>query len=277
MDSRYGKVFKLLRNQKNLPLSYFEKIGVGKSHVGKFERGEIMMSFERVDSMLQLMNISLGEFEMIVNYYVPDFQNWFLLELVTAEFYQDQKKLKRLYKESKENGDLWLVIIAKARLEGLNNQEIFKVKEYLNNIKEWGYFDITLAFSVLDFLRESEIVQIIDELKIKKRKVYGEFKYRRRLYQLIYRSAMLLATKGNQKAAEKVLKLKDYFGSGSADFYISTLNLLANGVIDYLYIDKNKGKEKINEGLFMIERLGSVDFKNYHKKRILMLLKKEKL
>lgn len=79
MDTRYGKVFKLIRNQKNLPLSYFEKIGIGKSHVGKFERGEIMMAFDRIDNMLQLMNVSLGEFELIVNHNVPDFQNSFYL------------------------------------------------------------------------------------------------------------------------------------------------------------------------------------------------------
>lgn len=277
MDTRYGKVFKLIRNQKNLPLSYFEKIGIGKSHVGKFERGEIMMAFDRIDNMLQLMNVSLGEFELIVNHNVPDFQNSFLLELVTAEFYQDHKKMLKLYEESKETGHLWLVIIAKARVEGLNNYEANKVKEYLASIKVWCYFEITLAFSVVDFLSEIEIIQLIDDLKIKKRRVYGEFKYRRRLYQLIYRSIILLATKGNVKEAKKGLELAIFFGNGSADFYISTLNLLANGVVTYLFEDRTKGMSMIVEGLQTIERLGNLEFSRYHEQRILKLFGKEYL
>lgn len=272
MDLRYGKIFKLLRNQKKLPLSYFETIGIGKSHVGKFERGEIMMSFERVDSMLQLMNVSLGEFEIIVNHYVPDFQNSFLLEIITAEFHQDEKKLSRLYDEAKDLGYIWLILIAKARFKGLTSREVSQVKSYLSDVKEWGYFEITLAFSTVDFFEEEEIIQLISDLEIKNRRNYGEYKYRRRLYHLIFRSVILLATRGNEKEAKKGLALIMYFGPGTVDFYISTLNILTNGVVEYLYKSKKDGRETINDALFIIEKLGSREFKDYHEQRILKLM-----
>lgn len=272
MNSRYGKVFRILRQQKNLPLSYFEKIGIGKSHVGKFERGEVMMSLERVDNMLQLMNISLGEFEIIVNYYVPDFQNSFLLEIMGAEFHQDKKKLTKLYTEAKDTENIWLIIISKARVEGLVTKEVSQVKEYLSNIKVWGYFEIILAFSTVDFFEEEEIVQLIEELKIKNRTNYGDFKYRRSLYHLIFRSIVLLAAKENEKEARKALGLMKYFGAGSVDFYISVLNLLIEGLLEYLYKSKKEGKEAIADALFMIEKLGNAEFRMYHEKRILKLL-----
>jgi Rgg/GadR/MutR family transcriptional activator len=272
MDCRYGEIFKLLRNQRKLPLSYFEQIGIGKSNVGKFERGEIMMSFERVNNMLELMNVSLGEYEIIVNRCVPDFLNSFLIELATAEFYQNSERLIKLYEESKETENMWLVLIAKSRIKGLTSQEIVQVKAFLADIKEWGYFEVTLAFSVVDFFEKNDIVQLIGYLKIKGRKNYGEYKYRRRLFQLVYRSVILLAAKGSEKEAKKGLALAADFGTGSPDFYISTLNLLATGVVEYLYRDKKEGKGTINDSLFMIEKLGCSEFKAYHEKRILKIL-----
>ena len=52
---KYGDCFKKLRNQKNLGLSYFSKIGINRANLSRFERGQTMMSFERVDLMLEEM------------------------------------------------------------------------------------------------------------------------------------------------------------------------------------------------------------------------------
>ena len=73
------------------------------------------------------------------------------------------------------------------------------------------------------------------------------------------------------------MELTIFFGNGSADFYISTLNLLANGVVTYLFEDRTKGMSMIVEGLQTIERLGNLEFSRYHEQRILKLFGKEYL
>ena len=54
---RYGEIFKKLREQKNFSLSHFSEIGISKASLSRFELGQTMISFERLDSALQEMNV----------------------------------------------------------------------------------------------------------------------------------------------------------------------------------------------------------------------------
>ena len=96
MYKKYGDCFKKLRNQKNLGLSYFSKLGIDRSNISRFEHGKCMMSFERIDLMLEEMQVPLSEYELIVNNYMPNFQEFFILELEKAEFIQNRDKIKEL-------------------------------------------------------------------------------------------------------------------------------------------------------------------------------------
>lgn len=109
-------VLKKLRNQKNLGLSYFSKLGIDRSNISRFEHGKCMMSFERIDLMLEEMQVPLAEYELIVNNYMPNFQEFFILELEKAEFSQNRDKIKELYSEVKETGNHLLTITVKRSL-----------------------------------------------------------------------------------------------------------------------------------------------------------------
>lgn len=74
-----------------MPLSYFQRVGIDKIGLSRFERGLSMMGFEKVDVMLQEMNVSLAEYELVINHFVPDFQEEFLFEVEEADFAQDEK------------------------------------------------------------------------------------------------------------------------------------------------------------------------------------------
>ncbi|ETD05603.1 hypothetical protein N568_0101540 [Lactococcus garvieae TRF1] len=63
-----------------------------------------MMSFERVDLMLEEMQVLLAEYELIVNNFMPNYQDFFLLELEEADFSQDFNKIQKLYLEAREAG-----------------------------------------------------------------------------------------------------------------------------------------------------------------------------
>ena len=64
---KYGEVFKKLRKQAAISLLEFEKLGISSSTVSDFERGKSMMSFEKVDICLQLIGVSLEEYENFLN------------------------------------------------------------------------------------------------------------------------------------------------------------------------------------------------------------------
>ncbi|MDR7697152.1 Rgg/GadR/MutR family transcriptional regulator [Lactococcus lactis] len=132
----YGEKFKELRTQKQLPLSYFEEIRMNKGDLSRFEHGKQMIGFERLDVMLQQMNVSLAEYELIINNFVPDFQEAFLNDVDEADFNQDKPKLTKLYEEARETGYGLLAIATKARYDKLEEKEITYVLDFLNKIKE---------------------------------------------------------------------------------------------------------------------------------------------
>lgn len=66
---KYGKAFKIIRNQKKMTLNYFSKLGISRSSISKFERGHSMMKFDTLLVALQELEISLEEFELFLNNY----------------------------------------------------------------------------------------------------------------------------------------------------------------------------------------------------------------
>lgn len=181
----YGEKFKELRTQKQLPLSYFEEIGMNKGDLSRFEHGKQMIGFERLDVMLQQMNVSLAEYELIINNFVPDFQEAFLNDVDEADFNQDKPKLTKLYEEARETGYGLLAIATKARYDKLEEKEITYVLDFLNKIKEWGYFELSVLYFVLDDLSTLELRKVFRDFETKSHNYYGLPKYSRRILPIV--------------------------------------------------------------------------------------------
>lgn len=64
---KYGETFLKLRKQKGFNLIYFEQLGISKSSLGKFERGESMLGFDKLTTALQVLSVTLGEYENLLN------------------------------------------------------------------------------------------------------------------------------------------------------------------------------------------------------------------
>ncbi|MDH8063404.1 helix-turn-helix transcriptional regulator, partial [Lactococcus lactis subsp. lactis] len=81
---RYGEIFKKLREQKNFSLSHFSEIGISKASLSRFELGQTMISFERLDSALQEMNVTLAEYEHFINNFSMDYKEEFIEDIIIA-------------------------------------------------------------------------------------------------------------------------------------------------------------------------------------------------
>lgn len=269
---KYGKLFKEIRKQKQLPLTYFEPLGIGKSHLAKFERGDLVMSFDRVNDMLHAMNVSLGEFELIANYFNQDFQTTFILELEKAEYFLDKEYLLKLYDEATYETNFWLLLLVKARIQPLSQHELLKIKEHLSEITQWGYFELSLLFSCIEFFDIYTMVSFLEQLKIKNRVIYGEIRYRRKLFQIIYRVVGFCVFYREEELAREIMKQSQPVETGNIDFYISNLKRLHESMIIYTFEDKLKGKEKLENALNIMDELGNVLFRKYHQMRVLNFL-----
>lgn len=263
----YGEKFRLIREQKGLPLSFFAKCNVDKADLSRFERGQSMMSFEKVDVMLQTMNVSLAEYELVINNFVPDFQEEFLFEIDEADFSQDEKKLRSLYQEAKESGYGYLSLAAKARFEQLSQTEIVVVVQFLKKVKVWGYFELSVAFFVLDNLDTETIRDLMVDFEQKNKNYYGIFRYRRRILQIAYRAIVLLCSRGEQDLAKDILDLTEKRNRAGIDLYLDNVRQMALGFYDYYFGDKKYGLALIQKGLNVFEILGQERLKNFYRIR----------
>ena len=97
-----------------------------------------MMSFERIDLMLEEMQVPLAEYELIVNNYMPNFQEFFILELEKAEFSQNRDKIKNSKDETTfgfEPSNAGKGGSEKAQLKGKTFENVFEWMNFQKKVK----------------------------------------------------------------------------------------------------------------------------------------------
>jgi HTH-type transcriptional regulator, SHP2-responsive activator len=250
-----------------LPLSYFQRVGIDKIGLSRFERGLSMMGFEKVDVMLQEMNVSLAEYELVINHFVPDFQEEFLFEVEEADFAQDEKKLNSLYKEAKESGFSYLALSVKSRFEKLTLSEINFVVKLLTEVTSWGYFELSIAYFVLDHLDTLTIQSLMSNFEQKNQNYFVIYKYRRRIFQIFYRALVILSSRGEKKLSQQILKMIEKPNRAGIDLYLEVLHKMAIGFYNYSFVDENEGLAEIRNGLAIFDLLGQEKLKDFYGRR----------
>ena len=268
----YGEVFKQIRTQKKLPLSYFQKLGVEKGDISRFERGKTMMGLERIDAMLQEMNVSLAEYELILNHFVSDYHEEFLEELEKFDIQDNQNKLSQLYEEARGSGYKWLAYAVKARQKKLSLSEKEEIKIFLEEVEVWGYFELSLVYFVLDNLKTETLIQIMNIFEKKNRNYLGIFKYRRRIFQIAYRAIVVFVSRGEQKQAKLILKKTGNRNPETIDFYIESLRQMAVGIYKYRFVNSAEGEEEIQIIFETFERLGYKELRVFYEERTQLIL-----
>lgn len=265
---RYGEMFRKIREQKGFSLSHFETLNISKSSIAKFERGETLMAFERVYSMLQMMNVSLSEYELSVNHYCQSYQEFFLVELERAEVLGDNIKLEKLYQESLYSGCTWLIVLAKSKLGVLNKQEKREAINFILSVKLWGYFELALTHSVLDLLTTVELKSLFNVWKNMNKNYFRILKYRRRVFQCAYKAVIILSSRGEKDIVEEILAITDDNHGEELDFFVKVIRQLSIGFTIYSFDSKIKGELIMNKNLILLEELGNKDLRNYYEKKL---------
>ncbi len=143
-----------------------------------------MISFERLDSALQEMNVTLAEYEHFINNFSMDYKEEFLEDIILADIADDVDKLHNLYLEAMKYDSKMLAYCAKSRYEILTQTEADDVVEYLYDVGEWGYFELSIFYLTLDSFSEREIMYLMKELWGKSKHLYGVFNIAEEFFNL---------------------------------------------------------------------------------------------
>ena len=272
-----GEVFKELRKSRNVSLQEATGGEFTYSMLSKFERGEADLSSMKLITALDNIHSDLNEFMYLVRGFsqkkVLAFQEnlWDLYDregIDSLHSLYEQKTQK--YRSSGEKSYLLQMIRIKSLLVFFDSEiratdeELTFLYDYFFTIDIWGNYELEL-FSTISTLFPLPLY----------------FKYSREMLQKTDLLGSLPSNKvgidtilinGLFKAIEEKDKLKaDYFtfqiekrDLPESEAYLKIIYMIAKGYYDTIFNVENKGLEKIQRGITILQDLEYVDGARYY-------------
>ena len=272
-----GEVFKELRKSRNVSLQEATGGEFTYSMLSKFERGEADLSSMKLITALDNIHSDLNEFMYLVRGFsqkkVLAFQEnlWDLYDREGIDsLHSLYEETTQKYRSSGETSYLLQMIRIKSLLVFFDSEiratdeELTFLYDYFFTIDIWGNYELEL-FSTISTLFPLPLY----------------FKYSREMLQKTDLLGSLPSNKvgidtilinGLFKAIEKKDKLKaDYFifqiekrELPESQAYLKIIYMIAKGYYDTIFNVKNKGLEKIQRGIAILQDLEYVDGARYY-------------
>ena len=272
-----GEVFKELRKSRNVSLQEATGGEFTYSMLSKFERGEAELSSMKLITALDNIHSDLNEFMYLVRGFsqkkVLAFQEnlWDLYDREGIDsLHSLYEETTQKYRSSGETSYLLQMIRIKSLLVFFDSEiratdeELTFLYDYFFTIDIWGNYELEL-FSTISTLFPLPLY----------------FKYSREMLQKTDLLGSLPSNKvgidtilinGLFKAIEEKDKLKaDYFvfqiekrELPESQAYLKIIYMIAKGYYDTIFNVKNKGLEKIQRGIAILQDLEYVDGARYY-------------
>lgn len=272
-----GEVFKELRKSRNVSLQEATGGEFTYSMLSKFERGEADLSSMKLITALDNIHSDLNEFMYLVRGFSQKkalaFQEnlWDLYDREGIDSLQSlYEETTQKYRSSAETSYLLQMIRIKSLLVFFDSEiratdeELTFLYDYFFTIDIWGNYELEL-FSTISTLFPLPLY----------------FKYSREMLQKTDLLGSLPSNKvgidtilinGLFKAIEEKDKLKaDYFvfqiekrELPESQAYLKIIYMIAKGYYDTIFNVKNKGLEKIQRGITILQDLEYVDGARYY-------------
>ena len=272
-----GEVFKELRKSRNVSLQEATGGEFTYSMLSKFERGEADLSSMKLITALDNIHSDLNEFMYLVRGFsqkkVLAFQEnlWDLYDREGIDSLQSlYEETTKKYRSSAKKSYLLQMIRIKSLLVFFDSEiratdeELTFLYDYFFTIDIWGNYELEL-FSTISTLFPLPLY----------------FKYSREMLQKTDLLGSLPSNKvgidtilinGLFKAIEEKDKLKaDYFvfqiekrDLPESQAYLKIIYMIAKGYYDTIFNVKNKGLEKIQRGITILQDLEYIDGARYY-------------
>lgn len=227
-----GPVIREIRISKNIPSNKVYKNILTRPAIAKFEKGLSDTSVEKFFLILEALNITLEEFEVL--YYQTenkDFQ--YTKQYAEAYYNKNIDELRNIAQSAKKDYDftgnvkyrhyqaLVLLLIDQLKENHENEKEQAIIRDYLMECNTWGYYEITLFTNTIAF----HSIELIDSVYSRATNTLLLLKNLKR-----YRNEIALML---FNILEKTIINKN---TNRAKFYLSELKVLKNDVLDNMYI-----------------------------------------
>ena len=272
-----GEVFKELRKSRNISLQEATGGEFTYSMLSKFERGEADLSSMKLITALDNIHSDLNEFMYLVRGFsqkkVLAFQEnlWDLYDREGIDSLQSlYEETTKKYRSSAKKSYLLQMIRIKSLLVFFDSEiratdeELTFLYDYFFTIDIWGNYELEL-FSTISTLFPLPLYFKYSREMLQKTDLLGSLPSNKVAIDTILINGLF-------KAIEEKDKLKaDYFvfqiekrELPESEAYLKIIYMIAKGYYDTIFKVENKGLEKIQRGITILQDLEYVDGARYY-------------
>ena len=272
-----GEVFKELRKSRNISLQEATGGEFTYSMLSKFERGEADLSSMKLITALDNIHSDLNEFMYLVRGFsqkkVLAFQEnlWELYDREGIDSLQSlYEETTKKYRSSAKKSYLLQMIRIKSLLVFFDSEiratdeELTFLYDYFFTIDIWGNYELEL-FSTISTLFPLPLYFKYSREMLQKTDLLGSLPSNKVAIDTILINGLF-------KAIEEKDKLKaDYFvfqiekrELPESEAYLKIIYMIAKGYYDTIFKVENKGLEKIQRGITILQDLEYVDGARYY-------------
>lgn len=264
----YGEEFKKIRLEKQLTIAETASGIMSISLLSKFERGLCEITVSKFVNILERVNVTLSEFDMIVNNFEKSRMNKLLDSLKNAYSNKDYEKVEDivnseldLWKESQNIRHRYNYIMLSIVYDELTNRkttsqsDIELLTDYLFSIEDWTHYELILYGNSVAGLKFDAMMLLSNELIRKTRYFQNNETHRKMIAHTLLNSAIVCLM---ENELEKSLKFQnDVRTLLSTDYYLYERNVLlyCKGVYLYKKGDTVKGQQKIDTAIYIFKQL----------------------
>lgn len=269
-----GKVFRRLREQREYPLSSFFLLGISKSALSKFERGESMMSFDKVVAALQYMGVSLEDFEQFINDYNLGEIDYLIDKIQSETFRQNSDKLLKLAQKANQLNFSYIALAAKSSSSELSFEEVEQITQYFYSIKHWSYKELSIFYFTMKDMATKDILYILNVFLGKGHELFQSTKARSYFVHSCCQAIALFSDRGYHNFAKYVLDKIDSHELVNTMFLRNTRNLV-RGYWIYCFENKVEGNKMMLRALEILDSIGVQDVADYYHSKYDKFVSKE--
>lgn len=277
----YGKAFKNIRQQKGISLNQLEKkSGVPKSTLSQFENEKSLLSYDKLDKVLETMDVTLYDYSLLTRDGAPETFISKFHDILVAIFNQDKKKLLSIYAlniNSDSNESYLIGLCAKANYSNLVSHEKIKIEQRLNFLPVWGVFELNILLFTVEQFHLGTLDRLVEEVishQTNKEYITLVRDYRELLIQIILKIIYSYIKMKEQEKAEYLLQYMAKFLT-DLDVSFKIMHHILGGCFIYIFEEEVNGNKKINEGIDMLETIGSYQLKKIIEEKINILKQQE--
>lgn len=264
-----GKIFKMLRESKNLSLREAAQGAVSVAQLSRFERGQSSLSIDTFFQCLSNINVLLDEFQVIYNNYTLTEDIRFDKELFEAYLNNNQLKLEKILNDleiekikhpDKKSIQLNIVVVkiiinACEPSKKVPKKELNFLIDYIFSVDYWGRYELWLFINSMNAIKFDTLVMLASEM-ITRVQFYDELlDNRRKIYQMLLNIVTICIERDYLSQAIKFINVLDSLKLSEIDVFERIIHKFNKAYFKF----KQGDKESLNLMLEYIDILKKLE------------------